>query len=916
MKYYILFLILISGISKGMAQTYSLQGNVLESDSQQAIPYANILLLSQSDSAQVKGVISDIDGNFEINSVKQGSYILKVQYLGYQEFFKTIQIQSNMALGTIHLKEVATDLNEVVVAAQRSRGEQRNDTTMYNADAFKTMKDASAQKLIEKLPGVTSQDGSLQAQGETITQILVDGKPFFGSDVKTALQNLPAEVIDKIEIYDQKSEKAQLSGFDDGQRLKTINIVTKQNRRKGQFGKTTVGYGTDERYIAGASINLFNEDRRITFTGLSNNINMTSYSSDPNSYGNMSPQNGLITTNTIGTNYSDLWGKKIKVTGSYVYSNNKNVGVVNRVREYVTTDESNQYYSENSTDRRTNKQHEANLRLDYNIDENNRILYVPTLRARYETENSSFFGETTNAGSLVNEVENIKNGYYQDYDVFNRLFYSHKFSKPGRTISWRSNFHKGWNIDDSDRKARNTYYEGSGDRSEILNQNITRERTGLGWGTGVSYTEPLGKKSQMEIEYEIENRNNDSDKLTFNVDGGDFEYGNHSLDTALSNTFISDYLTQQAELGYQYQSTKFKLQAEVEYQNASLDNKQEFPQPFELNRNFSSVMPTVRMEYKISQNTNIQFDYDTQTQEPDISQLQSVVDNSNPLQLRTGNPELDQSYNNQFRFRFRSNNPDTNKSWFLFARSNWTNNYISNSVFIADEPTEIQDGIILEKGSQLNKPVNLNGYWDFNSWFNYGMPFGFIKSNFGYYAGVNITQRPSQVNDEFGFNNSNRFFSGFSINSNISEQVDFNFNSRSSYNNVVNTLNSNLNNNYFQQVFSVNFNWIIWEGIIYRLDLSHQINTGLSAGFENNFSLVNMSLGKKIFKNERGELGLMVYDLLGQNASVRRVVTETYVEDVKNNVLQRFVGLSFSYNLRRFSKGMDEDKYKEMYQNN
>jgi len=241
------------------------------------------------------------------------------------------------------------------------------------------------------------------------------------------------------------------------------------------------------------------------------------------------------------------------------------------------------------------------------------------------------------------------------------------------------------------------------------------------------------------------------------------------------------------------------------------------------------------------------------------------------------------------------------------------NNFISNSTFIAKEATEIQDGIILQKGSQLNRPVNLNGYWDLRSWLSYGLPLDFIKSKLNLNMGGGVTRRPGQVNDQIGFNNSQRLSGGFSISSSISDQIDFNIWSRSSFNNVENTLNPNLNNQFFQQRFRVNFNWIIWEGIVYRLDLNHQINTGLNAGFNNNFSLINMSLGKKIFKNQRGEISLMAYDILGQNANVNRNINETFIEDIQTNVLQRYFMVSFTYNLRRFSKGMDEEKYNELY---
>jgi hypothetical protein len=916
MKYLLTFLLFLTSLCASFSQTYTVRGKVLDTSSNQGVPYANVLLLSVADSAQVTGVISDLEGNFELTTSSEGDHILKIQYLGYNNAFRNIHITGDLDVGTIAIAEETTALSEVVVAARRATGTQKSDTTMYNADAFKTMKDASAQVLIEKLPGVVSENGALQAQGESIAQILVDGKPFFGTDVKTALQNLPAEVIQSIEIFDQKSEKAQLSGFDDGQRLKTINIITKPNRRKGQFGKATAGYGTNERYLAGASINAFDENRRITFTGLTNNVNMLNYSSDPNSQDNANPQEGIITTNILGLNYTDLWAEKIKVTGSYVFSKRENVGVVNRFRDYVTTDESSQFYTETATDFRINDEHQAHLRLDYNIDDKNRILYIPRFSARFETERSAFVGQTEDGNSLINEVDNLKTGYYKDYDLFNRLLYSHKFDKPGRTLTLRANLANNLNIDESDRKARNTYYESDGVRNENLDQRTTRERTGDSWETGISYTEALGKRGQMELEYEIGNRGNDSDKLTYDVEGGDFETGTLYLDTALSNTFQSEYLTQELEFGYQYSAKKLKMQAEIQYQDARLDNSQEFPQAFELSRNFNSILPTVRLEYQFSPNTNIQLDYDTQTDEPQISQLQSVIDNSNPLQLRTGNPELDQSYRNQWRMRLRSNNPDTDKSWFVYAQASVIDDYITNSSFIAQEPTEIQDGIILEKGSQLNKPVNLDGYFEFRSWMNYGMPLDFIQSKLNVNLGGGVSKLPSLVNDQVGFNNSQRIVGGFSVNSSISDQIDFNIWSRSSFNEVENTVNPSLNNQFFQQRFRVNFNWIFWAGFVYRLDLNHQINSGLSEGYDNNFSLVNMSLGKKVFNNQRGEVSIMVYDLLGQNANVRRNIAETYIEDVQTNVLQQYVMLSFTYNLRRFSKGMDEGEYNQMYQNN
>jgi len=909
MKYYLLFFLFFGSFLSAWTQNFSIKGRIMDAGSKESIPNATILLLNFSDSLQIDGMISDLDGNFILESIKEGEYLMKVQYLGYENLFRTIQLQANLDLGNVMIRETATDLGEVTISARRSTGTQKSDTTMYNADAFKTMKDASAQILVEKLPGVLMVDGALQAQGENITQILVDGKPFFGGDVKTALQNLPAEVIQSIEIFDQKSDQALLSGFDDGQRLKTINIITKPNRRKGQFGRITAGYGSDERYLAGASINAFNEEQRITFTGLTNNINLLDFSADPNAQDNSNPQNGVIDTNILGLNFSDEWGEKVKVSGSYLFRNRKNVGIESLYREFVTSSQEGQTYTENSRETRTNQDHRFDMRLEYQIDAKNRIIFRPRFSAAFDKENSSFIGESVNLDGPLNRTENTRTAKNKDYDIFNRIYYGHKFDKEGRSLTVRLRTSNSWNRDVAFRKAENTFFQPS-ERVELINQQITRDRDGNSWEAGVSYTEPLGKNGQMELEYQIGNRLDDSDQLTFDIQSEDLT--NVELDTTLSNSFGSKYLTQEIELGYQYKLEKMQVQVEGQFQHAKLDNSQIFPAPFELERTFKSFLPTVRFDYKFSEFTNLEVDYDTDVDAPSVQQLQTAIDNSNPLQLRTGNPNLDQSYSNRIRFRFRTRNPDTDRSWFVFAQSRIVANTIANSSFIAEEPTELPGGIILEKGSQLFRPVNLDGFQDFRSWVSYGMPVGFIKSNLNVYGGLSYNKRPGQVNNELSFNNSNRISTGLSLGSNISDQIDFNISTRFSWNNVTNTLNPALDNKFFNQRTRLNLSWIIWEGLVYRIDLNHQINSGLSEGFDNDFLLMNMSIGKKIFKNQRGEISLNVYDLLGQNANVRRNITDIYIEDVQTNVLSRYFMVSFSYNLRRFSKGMDVDDYNEM----
>lgn len=914
LKNSLLLLSLLGCVYQASAQTYSISGMVRGAEDGAGFPAATVMLLNPEDSAAVTGVVTDFEGIFEIAGVKSGTYILKVQYIGFEPLTESIVVErQDLDLGALTMKEEATWLSEIKVEARRATGAQLGDTTQFNAAAFKTMRDASAQSLVEKLPGVSLQDGTIQAQGEDVVQILVDGKPFFGQDVKTALQNLPAEVIESIQIYDRQSDKAEMSGFDDGEREKTINIITKPNRRSGQFGKMSAGYGSRGRYLLGTSINFFNEDQRVTVTGLSNNINALGYSADPNSQGETRPQNGIINTQTIGINFSDEWQDKIEISGSYLFSQRKNEGNSFRIRDYILPSNEGQIYRENSNDIQRNQDHSFNMRLEYNINENNRLIFRPYASMKKDQEESYFLGRTTVDGDPLNQTENNRQADNDDYDAGGRLFYSHRFPKKGRslTLGMNSGYHS--NLDEADRLAENNFY-GEENRTEILNQYTTRDRTGFSWETNLSYTEPIGKKGQMELEYEIGNDWNDSDRITYDVlEEQDPTEVRLLPDTALSNTFVSDYLSQEMELGYQYKVDKFRIQVEAEYRRSDLMNDQVFPQPFYIERTFENLAPTVRIDYQFSKNKRLDIDYDTYNRAPGISQLQDVIDISNPLRLRTGNPELDQTFTNRFRVRYRSRDPETDQSLYVYMSSSITDNFITNSSTIAGQPILLDEGIILEKGSQLSRPVNLDGYWDFRSYVNYGRPLDFIKSNGSVSGSVNYSRRPGMINEQLNFVNNTNFRVGLSISSNISEQIDFRFSTRSGLNVAENSLRPSLNNNYFYQSTQLTYDWIIWDDIVYRLDLNHRFNNGLAEDIDNSFLLLNMSIGARILKNKRGELSFNVYDLFQQNNNINRNVTELYIEDSESNVLQRYFMLTFNYNLRHFNKGTTEEDYRELH---
>lgn len=909
---YFLILILFFPVINSFSQSYTLSGKVSSAKEQTGIPGATVQIEKDSDESPdaSKGMVTDIEGNFQFQNLDTGRYTVKVQFIGLKSKSLKVEISdSNIDLGNITLEEETRTLQEITVVGKIPVGEQKSDTSVFNAGAFKVLPDASAQDLIEKMPGIARIDGRIQAQGEDVQQILIDGKPFFGGDVNTALNSLPADAVLNIQVFDQKSDKTILSGFDDGERTKTINIITKPNRKKGIFGKATAGYGTDNRYLLGSSVNFFSNNRRVTVTGLSNNVNTISYSADPNNEGQSRTENGIITTNSIGTNFIDSWADKIDFSGSYYYTNRENIGAQYKLRDYVLPSDSGQVYTENNNNIRRNGEHRVDIRFDYKINDRNRLIIRPGISLKDNILSSYFFGNTFTNEVPLNQTENTFTSDNLDYDYRNRLYFSHNFLKEGRSFNLSVNTSYHTNEDDAFRMANNTFYDDN-ERNEVLNQYTQLNRKGFNWEVDVSYTEPLSKHSLIEIEYEIGNRFNDSDKRTYNYWEQTENFS--LLDTAISNTFESQYLTQEVEIGYQFRKNNLNLQLEAEYQNANLLNDQLFPTDFQMDRRFHSFLPSARFDYKFSKNKNLEINYRTWTTEPSVGQLQNVIDNSNPLQLRTGNPDLDQSYNNWIRVQYRSQNPDKNKTFYGSLQSNIIRNYIANSTFIAEERTSINDDIILERGSQITRPVNVDGFYNIRSYFSYGQPWESLRSNINFNSSLNYSRRPGLINDQVNLANSYHLRFGVSFSSNISENIDFNISTRSSYNMVENTLRPALNNNFFNQSTSLRFNWIIWEGFIFRTDFNHQVNSGLAAGLDSNFALWNMSFGKKIFKNQLGEISLMVYDLLKQNNNVRRNINEIFIEDIQSNVLQRYFMLTFTYNIRSFSSGTTIDDYEEL----
>jgi hypothetical protein len=893
----------------GAAQVYAqtVTGTVQSASDKSGLPGASVVMKRVASEA-ILTTVTNVEGAFRFERVPSGNYTLEVRYLGFDMLSRTVEVgQAPVNLGVLGMQEQNTRLGEVQIVGRAPLGEQKGDTSQFNAKAFKTAPDASAEDLVTKMPGVQIQDGRIQAQGEEVRQVMIDGKRFTGEDVTTAMRNISSDMIENVQIFDAQSDQAAFSGFEDGNRLKTINFITRKDRRQGYTGKISAGYGTDDRYMAGAAINYFNNDRRITVTGLTNNINMFDFSVGETPGGGMRGRRGgwgggspigIINTNNFGVNYQDKWGKKVDVSANYNYTNRNIINNQYRFRDFVS-DEAGLQYTEYANNRDIEDGHRLGMRLQYNINENNRLLVTPSLRLQ---QNDSFTGRNASTFDLdgtLSESFNRASTDNTNFSLDNNILYSKRFGTTGRILT--TNFSTSINnVTGDGLQFEQTQNFENPDRNVLRDQFISLDRTNFSWSGSTNYSQKLGEYSRWQLEYSIGNQLRDADRRTFDYVETAGEYS--GFNRPLSSTFKSDYLSQSVGPSYQYRKDKARLQINTRYQYAVLKTDSQFPVDLApMERRFNNFLPSAEYEYKFSESQNITFNLRTNTNAPSVEQLQEVLDISNPLQARIGNADLDQDYQTRFNMRYRNFNAETNRVFFIGMFGSMINDYVANSVYTTNVPEGLAEGYELRPGARLSRPENMNGFYNVRSFMNYGQPLNFISSNINLNSSVGYSRIPGKIDGQVNYSNNTNLGAGFNLSSNISEKLDFMVSTFSSYNIVSNTLRTTQNNNFFNQNSNVRLNWILWKDLVYRTELNHQYNGGLSAGVDNSFLLWNMSVGKKVFKNKQGEISLSVNDLLEQNVSIRRNITESFVEDVQSSVLQRFFMLTFSYNIRSFA---------------
>ncbi|HKZ66216.1 MAG TPA: outer membrane beta-barrel family protein [Chitinophagaceae bacterium] len=919
-QFYFLSILFVCSISVYAQKNGSVKGIAYDTLSGKPVPDATITVLVKKDSSLFTFGMTDNAGRFLLDNIPMGEYRLLITHVGYHNSNKNFTLsenEKNIDLGNIVMNDRTKVLEEVLVTNEAPPVTLIGDTVQYNAGSFKTQPNASVEQLLKKLPGVeVGKDGSVKAQGQTVNKVLVDGKEFFGNDPKMATKNLPADAIDKVQVYDKLSDQAQMTGFDDGNSEKTINLKLKKDKKKGAFGKITGGAGTDERFEGRFNVNSFKGARQMSAIGMVNNTNAEGFSfmdmmnftgelgrmmrggngnininitaDDPNAALLGANNSGIRTIWGGGLNYNNIIGNKIDFTSNYFYNHYNPKTESNIQRQYILPD-SSYFYNQNSLSNNINNSHRLNLGFDYVIDSFHSIKVSPSLGYQQTKNNSlSDYQQTGESGELSN------NGYSHSitnstaYNFRNDLLFRKKFRRRGRTFSLSLQTTLNSSDGDGSLESVNEFFNrsGSGSRTDSINQLINNQGNLRGYTARAVYTEPIFKRSLLEFSIGKSDSKSTNEKVTYDYNKGNGKYD--QLNDSLTNDFQNIYGYTNAGIRLRTQKKKYNYAIGLSWQQAELEGKiTTGVKDSVITKSFTNLLPTARFQYNFTRYKNLTINYRAFTNQPSVSQLQPVPDISNALNIKEGNPELKQEFTHNVQINYMGVNPFKNKNLFAFFNLSRTDNKIVNA------------DTLYSSGIKKTKPVNVDGVYNLNGDINLGLPARFLKgtlrigTNLGYNRGRQFINNIA--------NTISTFSAGprLGIDMSPTEKIDLSFSAGMNYNKTKYSLQPVFNTSYFSQLYETEFNWQLPKGFYFSTDFVYTINNQLADGFNAQVPLWNASLSKQFLRFNRGELKLRVNDILNRNIGVSRSTNQNYIEDSRVNTLRRFALLTFTYSLSK-----------------
>lgn len=905
----------------------TLTGQVIEEVTKLPVEYATVRLL-KPDSSLVKGGTSDDKGFFKLPA-KANDYILQVSFIGFNDTFIPIKKNEKTNLGKIELSENSIMLNEAVVEAKAVEIMVKGDTIEYNADSYKVQESAALEDLLKKMPGVeVDKDGKITVNGKEITKIMVDGKEFFSDDPKIASKNLPAKMVEKLQVLDKKSDMAMLTGFDDGNEETVINLTVKPGMKEGLFGNAMVGYGNHGRYEGNGMINYMRNNTTISAIGGINNTNnagATDFASSMFSGGGrprglrFGGNNGETKSINGGINIATEFSKKLKLTGDIRYGETDNNLHTISNRTFTSEQNPGTEYSD-TRGRNKNRNFATNFRLEWKPDSLTTIQFIPKVQYNTSDRNEIGYSETKyDATSPLASKNSTTDQTYSSngngYTLSGELNFNRKLNDRGRgiTIGLKGNTKK----TDTDGLDWNKILYDTHLNDTIIDQKFTQEDKSYNWSVTTSYVEPLKRNIFLELAYRISNSNSETDKTTWANTNAMFPNLNPDYsDVDKDNTryIRNDFLNQNISARVKVVKEKYNFTLGVGLEPSS--SKTELSEYLQdaitvPKKNFLSFAPSGQFNYIWDRNKNIRIDYSGVTQEPTTLQLFDGIYSRSGLNTTSGNPNLRPSFTHNLSVRYRSFDRERQAYSMLFARFKQTNNAIVSTSII--NPTNggrdaSYDNISGNMEGNIRYIFNFplrNKSWSLNS-----MSYASYSFNNTYIDGDKNKAKIAMLQENAGIQFRSDIFD-FAVRGNII------------FNNINNSISKTSNSStlnyggtydftfYMPNPFKgVNILEKIFSNITIDSDINYSSNSGYSGGFKQNEWLWNMSISKQLFSTSKGGTGLLrfkVYDILKNRSNISRTYDARYVEDIMTNTLSRYCIVHFVYRFQSMKGGATMD---------
>jgi hypothetical protein len=913
-------LLLISYV--GFAQNLTIQGSLKDSIANRALNSATVSLVYAKDSSLVSFSRTNEEGFFNFKNVAAGSYLISVSYVGYIPKWVPVitGTEKTVEMGVIYMNDV-NSMSTVTVTARRPPVVINGDSVEFNSENFKTAPNAVVEDLLKKMPGMEVDNaGGITVNGKKVTKVFVNGKEFFTGDPMMATKNLPADAVDKIQVYDRKSDQAMFTGIDDGSEETAINLKLKKDRNKSTFGKLNGGAGTPSVFDAQGNVNVINNDEQFSAIGGANNTNRQNFSSRnivnfsgggggrPGAGGGVTINfsgsggsgetdanaQGIAETYSIGGNYSNLFNsKKIEFNANTAISDlERNNNSFSKTQNLTPGNAFNRESKSNSI--AGNKKQNFVSTIDYKVSDNFSFRFTPSLGLQQNTNYSEDSTKTflTN-GNLLNSNTTIASSASDAVNAASTLLLRKKFAKKGRTLS--STITQSFNRSNSTGNQfteQLSYLNNKLTNDSILDQRNTRTGENSSYSANLIYTEPLGKKSLLEFNTYLSKSIGSSSRRIFDRNNVTDAYD--LLNTRLTNEFNSEYTYSGGGMSYRSNQKKYNFSTGFSLQKAVLDGENISPitsEKTKFSQSFQDILPNATFRYNFSQTKNLNIDYRTSTNQPSITQLQPVLDQSNINRQSIGNPDLKRSYVHNLNIRFFSSKILAGKNFFSTLNASTTNNSIVNKDSVRPNRTI------------LSTPVNVNGVYRINGSMNYG--FGIKKLNsrlsFGLNAGLN--NNISYANGLLNTIVTKSTGPSMSYTYIVDDVIDINLTARYSFSNTSNKVNPTLNTNFLTKVFGADMtNYLPWN-IVLNQSFNYAINTGRAVGFNTSIPIWNASFSKFFMKNKRAEIKMSAFDLLNKNIGINRNVSQNQIVDRSYNVISQYFLLTFTYSLQKSGLG-------------